>query len=283
MAIFYNQATLSYGDTVTNSNVTEGQILSGITISKTAVSSSYSRGSGVVYAVTITNSAARELSGLTLTDDLGAYGEAPSPAVTPLSYVEGSLLYYRNGILTDSPEAVAGPPLTINGISLPAGGSVTLIYEATANGFAPLAQGSSILNTVTVSGAGEPLSDTAEVPVRDELYLTISKSLSPEVVGEDGVITYTFVVQNFGNRATVATDDVVITDSFNPILENISVTLNGEALAEGTGYTYDNTTGLFRTVIGAISVPAATYTVDPITGAISATPGTAILTVTGNI
>ena len=62
-----------------------------------------------------------------------------------------------------------------------------------------------------------------------------------------------------------------------------SVTLNGTALAQGTGYTYDETTGAFSTVPGVITVPAATYTQDPVTGIYTGTPGLATLTVTGTI
>ena len=50
-----------------------------------------------------------------------------------------------------------------------------------------------------------------------------------------------------------------------------------------TDYTYNADTGDFATVAGAITVPAATYTQDPTTGAYSVTPGSAILTVTGTV
>lgn len=38
-------------------------------------------------------------------------------------------------------------------------------------------------------------------------------------------------------------DLIVITDQFNPILSDLTVTFNGTAWAEGTQYTYDQTTG----------------------------------------
>ena len=59
--------------------------------------------------------------------------------------------------------------------------------------------------------------------------------------------------------------------------------LDGTALAEGTGYTYAITEGDFATVPGVITVPAATYTQDPVSGVWSVTPGTTVLTVTGTI
>jgi len=96
-------------------------------------------------------------------------------------------------------------------------------------------------------------------------------------------VTYTFVIQNSGNEAVVATDNAAITDVFNPILTALTVTFNGAAWTQGTQYTYDETTGVFTTLPGQITVPAATYTRDPDTGAYSLTPGIATLTVTGTI
>ena len=50
-----------------------------------------------------------------------------------------------------------------------------------------------------------------------------------------------------------------------------------------TQYAYDDVTGLFQTVAGVITVPAATYTQDPITGQWNITPGVTVLTVTGTV
>ena len=49
-----------------------------------------------------------------------------------------------------------------------------------------------------------------------------------------------------------------------------------------TFYTYDETTGLFQTVPGQITVPAATFT-QSTTGEYTVTPGIATVTVTGTI
>ena len=168
---------------------------------------------------------------------------------------------------------------------MPARGNATLIYEARTNAYAPLSQGSEITNTATVAGAAltEPISDTSTVSTRDEAQLTIAKSVSPLTVTNEDEITYTFVIQNSGNTATETVNGVVITDTFAPILSAITVTLDGATLAEGTGYTYDATTGLFQTVSGVITVPAATYTTDESTGIITTTPGVTVLTVSGTV
>ena len=109
-----------------------------------------------------------------------------------------------------------------------------------------------------------------------------ANSDSTETADSDWV-TYTFVIQNSGNQAVLATDNAVITDTFDPILTDLTVTFNGTPWTEGTQYTYDPVTGQFATLPGALTVPAATYTQDPVTGAYSATPGIATLVVTGTI
>lgn len=285
MATFYNQATLSYNGGVTNSNVTEGEVLAGLTLTKTAASRDYGPGDSITYVVTIVNAGDTEYTGLTVTDNLGAYtlpgGSVP---LVPLTYIDGSVLYYQNGTPTAPPTVTAGDTLVISDISVPAGGNVTIIYEARANEFAPLNAASSIFNTVVANGGcvgEEDLSDTSEVPTRDEASLTIAKAVCPEVINCGDAVTYTLIIQNTGNTATVATDDVVVRDIFNPILTDISVTLNGEPLSEGAGYSYNETTGEFETAAGAITVPAATYERNPVTGAVTTTPGVAIITVSG--
>ncbi|EKC61116.1 repeat domain protein [human gut metagenome] len=96
-------------------------------------------------------------------------------------------------------------------------------------------------------------------------------------------MTYTFLIQNLGNTAADAATGVVITDTFNPVLENLTVNFNGTAWAEGTNYTYDTTTGLFTGTAGGITVPAATYTQDPVTGAWGINPGVSTLMISGTV
>jgi len=121
------------------------------------------------------------------------------------------------------------------------------------------------------------------INTEDRAVLTISKSLSPTTVAENGQLTYTFVIQNSGNTAATAEDNVVVTDTFDPILNPITVTFNGEVWTEGVEYTYDETTGEFATIPGQITVPAATYTQDEETGVWITNPGVAVLTVTGTV
>ena len=45
----------------------------------------------------------------------------------------------------------------------------------------------------------------------------------------------------------------------------------------------NETTGVFTTILGEVTVPAATYTQDPVTGAWITSPGVSTLIVTGTI
>jgi len=283
MATFYNQATLTYSGGVVTSNITVGEVMEALSVTKTAVVDEYSQNSDVTYAVNIINSGTTAASDLTLTDNLGAYTFGAS-TLYPLDYVAGSATYFVNGVLQAAPTVTAGPPLVISGIDIPAGGVATVLYTARANSFAPLAEDSTVTNTVAVSGGCAGIVTASEtITAESGPDLTITKSLSPATVVCGDQLTYTFLIQNYGNEAVDAADNVVITDTFNPILENITVTYNGVTWTEPANYTYDETTGLFTTVAGGITVPAATFSQDPVTGEWSVTPGTVTLTVTGTV
>ncbi len=283
MAIFYNQATLTYSGGVVTSNITVGELLSALAVSKTAIVDEYSQNSDVTYAVNIINSGTTAFSDLTLTDNLGAYPFG-NTTLTPLDYVSGSVTYFVNGVLQTAPNVTDSSPLIITGIDVPAGGVATILYTVSTNSFAPLAAESTIENTITVSGGcADDITATETITVESGSDLTITKFLSPTAVVCGDEITYTFLIQNFGNEAVVATDNVVVTDTFNPILNDITVTYNGNPWTSPANYTYDEATGLFQTVPGAITVPAATYVQDAVTGEWEITPGTATLVVTGTV
>ncbi len=285
MAQFTNQAQLSYNDSVINSNVAVGEILEVLSATKTAVMDDYTRNDEVTYVISLVNSGATAITGLTVTDDLGAYAFG-STTLVPLTYVADSVHLYVNGVLQPAPAVnTEGTALVFSGITLPASSNLLLIYEAEVNQFAPLGVGDSIVNTAAVTGTGlpSPVTVSETVTPEEEPELTITKSIEPTTVTENGTVTYRFIIQNYGNTSADVGDNVAVTDTFDPILSNLSVTFNGETWAEGTQYNYAPATGLFTTVPGQITVPAATYEQDPTTGAWIITPGVSVLTVTGTV
>ena len=284
MATFYNQATLSYRGGEVVSNITTGQTVEVLTAVKTALPNTYRVGDTVTYVVSLTNSGSLPLTGLTVTDNLGAYTSDTGGTVVPLDYVEGTLRLFTNGALQPDPTITAVTALTVTDVTVPAGGNALLVYQTTVNAFAPGVTDGTVTNEVTISGAGlTPVIADETITAAVGAQLSISKSLSPAVVPENGQLTYTFVIQNMGNAPATAEDNVTVTDSFDPILTNIAVALNGVPQSAPDNYTYNEATGLFRTVPGQITVPAATYTQDPVSGAWTVDPGTVTLSVTGNI
>lgn len=181
MPIFTNQATLSYNNIVTASNVATGRLLEPISVTKTPLDGQYSPNERITYVVSILNSGSTGVAGLTVTDNLGAYPFG-AQTLTPLTYVDGTLRYFVNG---------AAP--------------------------------------------------------------------------------------------AVASDSVIVNHTLNPVLSDLAVTLNDQPWAEGTNYDYDPATGIFASRDGQITVPAATYTQDPDTGAWRTEPGGSTLTVTGTV
>ena len=285
MAAFYNQASLTYNGNVTNSNITTGEILEVLSITKSPVTDTYTAGNDVVFLINITNTGTAAINGLTLTDDLGEYtfGKEDASAV-PLTYMEGTASLFVNGIKQADPAVISLSPLTITGISVPAGGNAAVIYAAEPNQFAPLGENASITNTASVSGArATAVTASSTITADTSVSLAISKSLSPAVVSENGTLTYTFIIQNSGAVPVTVSDDVIFADTFDPVLSQLTATFNGAAWTAGTNYTYDETTGVFTSLPGQITVPAAEVSQDTTTGIWSIQPGVSTIVITGNI
>ena len=283
MPSFTNQASLSYPGGSLRSNIVTGNLVDVLAIAKTAVGSDYTAGEKLSYIVTLVNTGTVAMTGLTLTDDLAAY-TLDAQTLTPLSYVPDSLLYYQNGVAQSAPTVTAGPPLTVTGLSVPAGGSVTVVYQAQVNALAPLAAGSTLTNTATVTGGtlSAPLTASATVTAGTVPALSIAKAMSPETVTGSSELTYTFILQNTGNTE-VSDPALVLTDTFDPILSDLAVTYNGTPWTVNVNYSYNASTGLFATLAGQLTIPAAQYVQDPATGVWTTTPGVSVLKITGTV
>lgn len=283
MATFYNKATLTYNNGSTESNIVTGELAEVLSICKTALDCEYGAGCPNTYLISITNSGSTPFNGITVTDDLGEF-HIPCGNVTPLTYVDGSLKYFVNGTLQTTPNITCEDPLTICGINVPACGNVMLIYKAYANQYAPLGDDACITNTAKVhcTGLSNDIETCATICHECVVDLSITKTLSPDTVTENCEVTYTFVIRNNGAKPVTEDTDAAVTDTFDPVLKNITVTLDNCPLTAGADYTYNTTTGLFQTTAGRITVPAAAFCSDE-NGVWTTTPGVAVLKVTGTI
>lgn len=283
LAAFTNQAFLTYNGITTPSNTVVGELEQELTLTKTAVRDDYDRQNTVTYVLSMINSGANDQTDLTVTDDLGAYTFGTG-TLYPLRYINGSVKYYLSGVLQPSPTVATTSPLTVTGINIPAGANVMLIYDTAVTEYASPEQDANITNTATVGDAlAGGTSASATVTASNAPILTITKSINPPTLTTGSTVTYTFEIQNTGNAAATADVNAVITDMFDPKLADISVTYNGTAWTAGTEYTYDQTTGVFATVAGNVTVPAAVFSQNTQTGAWSSTPAASTLVITGTI
>ena len=282
MPTFQNNATLTFNGRSVLSNTVTGEITDVLTGSKTAPIDVYRQGDRITYVVSLVNAGSTALTNLTVTDDLGSYTFAAG-TLTPLTYVDGSVALFVNGTPQAAPTVtVQDGSLVFSGINVPADGNATLVYIVTVNEYAPLEAGSDVVNTATVEESAKitPLTLSATITPDQTADLSIVKSLSPATVTGGEPITYTFEIENGGLTAVGATDEVTLTDEFNPVLSDPTVSYNGTTLTEGTQYTY--TDGTLTILPGVITLPAATAS-QSATGEWVAEPGVGTLTVTGTI
>ncbi len=284
MANFYNQATISFNGNVAGSNITTGRIVETLALTKTALTDTYTPTGEVTYVLSLINSGDTAFTGLTVTDNLGRYTLADTTTeVVPLTYIADTVNVFVNGVQQAGVTVTDTEPLTITGINVPAGGNAVIIYNTRTNQFAPLGADSSVTNTATVDGGGliNPITADETINSSTDPELTISKALDPAVVSENGTITYTFTIRNYGGEEAGADDNVILTDVFDPVLDITAVTFNGTPWVENTDYEY--TAGTFTSNNGSITVPPATFTQDPATGAYTVEPGVSTLVITGTI
>ena len=280
-----NQANIAfnYGNVAgsATSNIATTTLLDPLAAEKRSLGATYRAGERITYTISVVNNGNTTLQNVTVTDNLGVYTVGTN-MYTPLTYV-GDAVLYVNGVYVSSLE---GTPVA-DGISfviptLAPGANALILYTADVNDFAPLADGSTIVNTATVGAMGiTTLVVTSNtITVEDYADITITKEMSPNPVSDGDVLTYTFTIRNFGN--TPATN-VVLTDQFAPAPTAITVTVGGEIIP-ATNYTYEN--GLLTLPTGTgftMVVPAATITQDATTGEVTVTPGTLVITVSGTI
>lgn len=282
-----NQATVTFnydsqaGEAT--SNIATATLLDVLTIDKNAIQGAYQRNQILTYSISIENTSAAAMTNVTAVDDLGTYTIPGPVSVTPLTYI-GPAALYVNGVFSANITATTGAHnVTFAVGTIAVGDTVTIVYTVQVNEYALLAVGSTITNTATVNadGLAAPLTTAFTLPVADFAEIVITKDMSPDPVIDGETLTYTFLIYNYGN--TIATD-LILTDTFDPAPATPLVVRRDGVVVDPANYTYAAGTLTLPTGgVYTITVAAATYAQDPVTGIVTVTPGLTTITVAGTI
>jgi uncharacterized repeat protein (TIGR01451 family) len=287
MAIINNQAQISFhygthtGSAI--SNIASTNLEGPLTASKNALESVYHRDQQITYIVTINNTGATALSNVVIVDNLGTTSLG-SINITPLDYIGPAMLYINGSFVSTLSPTVATDSVTFTILTLPAHSNAMIIYAAKVNDQAPLAVGSLIINrsALTADGLTDPVIAFKVLLVDEYADVDIIKAMSPNPVIDGSLLTYAFTMYNYGN--TLASS-AVLSDTFTPAPESIStVSVNGTPVLPAD---YSFVGGVFRlpalTSTYSLTIPAATFTRDPVTGIVTVSPGTTTVEVSGII
>ena len=282
MAIITNQANLTYtyGTTTASvaSNLATTELLAALSAAKRVLDDAYRFNSDLTYILSFENDGSSAITNLPVLDNLGAYPPAGAAApVQPLTYTGPAALYLDGVFSEELTPAVQDGGVLFTIPEIPAGSTALLIYKATVNRFAPLAPGSEIENTASI-GAADPLTASATVPVASYADVSITKEMTPDPVSAGDAMTVTFTIENRGNEEAT---DLQLVDDFPLPLSDVAVTVNGAPFSD---FTFENSRlSLPAGTQTTLSVPAATFSQDAATGAITVIPGRLMIVLTGTV
>ncbi len=277
-----NRAQISYtygtseGSAVSNQTNTTLVDQYTMTAVKETLTPEVRAGNNAAYYVRVENTGIGTLSGISIEDDLGMMAGAAS---APLSYVENSAVFVKNGDIVTGTAATSAAGVTFaTAAELDAGDSLIVIYLAEVDEQATVP----ITNTATVtantdSQAQSIITESASSIVTPIAFADISifKAADQDTVVSGDTLTYTFTLMNTGFDAA---EDVIFTDAFPAefTITDVSYTVNGVTTPIAPAdYTVEGST---------LTLPAETSTLAlGVAPATEAGPGVTVITVTGTI
>ena len=287
MATIENFATVSYtsgGISETKvSNLAEIGLESAISFTKSTLGETYGEDDVITYILSMTNTSASTITSVSITDDLGTFVFG-TLELSPLTYTAPALLLIDGQDVSAqlTVDTSTAGSLVFSFPALPAGATANIVYRAAVNEYAPLDVNARVTNTATLTSDSDCADGTASATITavSAANVSVFKQMSPNPVICGDTVTYTIRIYNYGN---IAAENVVLTDTFNPAPENITVSRDGVLLI-GTDYTYVNgTLTVPSTAQSPVTVPAATFVRDATTGIVNVTPGMIEYTITGTI
>lgn len=286
MPTIENFATVRYtsgGTAATRvSNVAQTELTSSVSFTKATLGDRYEADDTVTYILTVSNTSTTPLNTVTITDNLGTFDIAGNN-YTPLTYVGPAVLLVDGQDVTPNLTVDATTPGTLIFTipALAAGATANIIYTAEVNAFAPLEVDSTITNTATLTTESDCAGGTASatITVSPAADVSVFKQMTPNPVICGDTVTYTIRIFNYGN---IPAENVQLVDAFDPAPTNITVSRNG-VLLPAIAYTYEGGVLTVPSGTDLDTVPAATFTRDPVTGEVIVTPGVLEYVITGTI
>lgn len=267
MAIITNSASLTFNNerTASSNEVdTEVRESQSVAIAKDALLTNYVPGEPVGYVMTVTNTGTGNLTGITVSDNLGS-----DTAAKLLDYIDGTAVA-RLGATAITPTVTrTDNSLSISGFgALAAGQSLTIALSLLPSA----AQSDEITNTATVT-ATTPLAttvtatDTATIAPAQQELVTLLKA-APSSVASGGILPYTLIAQNEG---TVAAEGIIFTDTL-PVgykVTGIELTVNGQPTLIYNADQWTQTENVLKFPTGTaepVTIPAGSFATAIITG-----------------
>lgn len=280
--------TFEYGSSKEEvlSNTAFATLQDSVNIDLSSVENSYSSNDTITYILSIINNSSRCIKNIKVSNDLASYtinSGISQKTITPLSYEGTSKLYIGGKFFSDIEAEVLSDKIIFNLEEIPALSNALIFYNTRVNKNAELSTGSSLKSTssLTYDGMINNIESSDTIYVKEKADVTLIKYMYPNSITSGEIITYNFILYNYGN---IEAKNVAFSDTFSPAPLNLNVSVNSDALSS-KNYSYINGEIKIPSYGSdfSLSIPPANFIRDENNGAITTKPGSTIITITAKI